>query len=604
MKKRYLTLSLYLFAISAYGQMHFADVAAAVGIEHSYDGVLGGGVSFYDFNGDGLDDLTLATGEGEPLHFYQNEDGQFVKLTPLVPHEGQAKQVLWADIDNDGDADLFVAEYTGQNRLYLNVGDLVFEDITESAGLILNENTTYGACFGDYDRDGWLDLYIGERVPSMSSENRHYLLRNNADPSSAGITFTDVTAFSGTIDTNKIPFCSSFLDYNNDRWPDLYTAHDKYGKLNTLLENNGNPTDGMGTTFTDASQASNADIGIDAMCVNAGDFNNDGRIDIYVTNTPGGSVLLQNLGPLGINGQVKFADVAPFTGVGFYGTGWGSVFLDADLDCDLDLYVSGTLEGTNEIPSAFYENEGNGSFSQPDAGFIGDTTSTYSNAWGDFNNDGFPDIVAQNQSPHFTQLWQNGGGDHHWLKLELEGVLSNRDGVGSLIEVYIGNMYQMRYTQCGSGFLGQNSGTEIVGLGAAEVIDSIVVTWPTGHVDRLFEVNADQKILLVEGSTTNGDISIDPDVELTIVLSPTQELSEEISVEISPSPTSDFLDLYLPKNNTILNWRIFNASGKMMKTGLVAQTKKIDVSNFPSGAYFIIITNASGHLTSKKWIKK
>ena len=317
MKKTIIALWLCWLVQGMSGQVHYSDTATSVGIIHNYNGVLGGGVSFIDFDNDGLDDITLATGLGEEIHFYKNNGTNFIKLPALIHLEKQAKHILWVDFDNDGDYDLYITNYESTNRLFENKGQLNFEDITEDAGLPLNSNTTYGACFGDIDRDGWLDLYYNDRVPFMTGDNRHYLFRNNADG-----TFTDIAEISQSIDGGKVPFCSAFIDYNNDKWPDIYTAHDKFIIPNVLLENNG---DG---TFSDVGMNANADLNMDAMCVNPGDYNNDGWMDIYITNTPTeGSALLHNIGP-GNDSQVRFGNSAMFAGVPFsQRTGWGSVFL-------------------------------------------------------------------------------------------------------------------------------------------------------------------------------------------------------------------------------------------------------------------------------------
>ncbi|HHM20479.1 MAG TPA: CRTAC1 family protein, partial [Bacteroidetes bacterium] len=542
------------WAFNLTGQIYFEDVAVAKGILHKYTGQLGGGVSFVDFNNDGLDDLTLATGKGEKIYFYKNTGNNFIKIISPVDLEAETKQVLWVDFDNDGDFDLYTANFGEPNRLFENKGNLLMEDITENAGLPMTSNNTYGACFGDIDRDGWLDLYYCDRVPGHTSENRHYLLRNNADG-----TFTDIAQVSNTLDAGKSPFCSAFIDYNNDKWPDIYTAHDRVAVPNVLLENNG---DG---TFTDVSMASNADVAMDAMCVAPGDYNNDGWIDIYVTNTPLiGSALLQNIGPAG-GGQVKFGNAAAFAGVQFVGhTGWGAAFFDADNDTNPDLYVTAADYGDAAQSNAFFLNNGNGTFSQPDAGFAGDTTITNNMAIGDFNNDGFPDIAVLNNEPSFTQLWKNNGGNNAWIKIKLHGVWSNRDGIGAKTEVYANDQYQMRYLLCGNGFLGQNSLTEIIGLGNLEKADSVVVTWPTGHIDKLYDIESGTNLLLTEGSTTNGNIFTDDDVVITFPFPNAVSQSSPLPFFIYPNPASDFLYIANKRPNRY-EYQLLNSGGQPVR---------------------------------------
>ncbi|MEN0006880.1 MAG: VCBS repeat-containing protein, partial [Bacteroidota bacterium] len=255
-QKYSLALAVCLFcSLHCTAQIFFTDQATALGINHQYDfSIPGGGVSFVDFNGDGWDDLTLATDEEAHIQFYQNNNGSFELLEPLVPYTGQTEQLLWVDYDNDGDKDLYVATFRDYNRLYENVGDLELVEVTEEVGLPLDTVNTYGAAFGDYDRDGWLDLYYGIRT-GVIPNNTMALFRNNGDGS-----FSETTIFANAQDPGNAPFCSTFLDYNNDHWPDLYTANDRFTR-NTLLKNNG---DG---TFSDNSIFSGTALAMNAMCV-------------------------------------------------------------------------------------------------------------------------------------------------------------------------------------------------------------------------------------------------------------------------------------------------------------------------------------------------
>ena len=586
---RNLTLVLiFSFLLYSLQAQVFTEVAFQVGITHSYPGNAGGGVSFCDFTGDGLDDLTLATGEGETIQFYKNNNGTFQLLPPLVPHQEEAKHVLWVDFDNDGDKDLYVATHIGVNRLYRNTGNLNFEDVTEQAGLPIEQHRTFGACWGDFDRDGWLDLFFTERKwPAGMFINENRLFRNNADG-----TFTELTAQSGAADYGKKPFCASFFDYNNDKWPDLYIANDKL-TINALLRNN---ADG---TFTDVSAQTNTDLAMNAMGIAIGDYDNDGWTDLYLSDIDDGNELLHNLGP-NSNGYPVFEEIADAVGVGYYGIAWGVNFFDADNDADLDLYVCGMLSGAGVISNVFYANNANGTFSQPSAGFEGDTTSSFNQAIGDFNNDGFPDIMVVNVEPFASQLWQNSGTANNWIKFDLQGVLSNRDGVGTKIEVYAAGQYQQRYTHCGIAFMGQNSGTELVGLGPALQADSVIVTWPTGHVDKLYNLAAGQRILIVEGMSTGGDIAVDPDVNLTVVAA--AETLPVHDLKLFPNPAGQVLFLAADAPLPFSRFAISNWQGQMLDSGWL-QGNTISVAHLPKGAYALILWNQKGEKLTMKWVK-
>ncbi len=583
-----ITFSIWIVCSGLLQAQIFTDVATQVGIVHSYPGNSGGGVSFCDFTGDGLDDLTLATGDGEYIQFYENKGGTFAALPPLVPHLQEAKHVLWVDFDNDGDKDLYVATHIGPNRLYRNDGNLNFTDITAEAGLPVEDHRTFGACWGDFDRDGWLDLYFTERKwPASQFTNENRLFRNNADG-----TFTEVTWQAGVADADKKPFCAAFLDYDNDKWPDIYIANDK-ATVNTLLRNNG---DG---TFTDVSQSTHADLVMDAMCVAVGDYDNDGWLDIYISNIETGNRLLHNLGAADPT-NVVFEEVADQAGVGFHSIGWGSLFFDGDNDGDLDLYVSGMLVGSNVKSSAYYVNNGDGTFSEPFAGFVGDTVSSFNNAIGDFDANGFADIMVVNVEPFASQLWQNGGTSHNWIKVDLRGVLSNRDGIGSRIEVYSNGHYQMRYTHCGIGFMGQNSGTEIIGLGNASKADSIVVTWPTGHVDRFYDIQAGKRVLLVEGASTNGQIDVDPDVTITVSTSETAIAS--YGLQPYPNPAGSVLFLKSDAPLPFTHYVVCDAAGQRLSAGTLAQ-EGIQLDGVPNGMHFLILWNVRGERVALRFVK-
>ena len=293
----------------------FSDRTSFYKINHEYgNGTAGGGVSFADFDGDGLDDITMATSKGEPIYFFKNTGSGIQKLNLLPNLKAEVKHILWVDIDNDGDKDLYVAIADDYNRLYINDGKLNLSDQTSKLGLDLDNYTTYGACFGDFNRDGWLDLYYGlRRIEKDGKPNISKLFVNT------GKGFNDVTMLTGTEDSGKTPFCSSFIDYNNDKWPDIYTAHDRL-RGNTMLRNKKNGT------FEDVSKSTGTDLKMDGMSVSTGDCNNDGFYDIYLSNSEAGNALFVN------KGGEKFENQAGDKGVGFNSVAWGTNFLDGNND--------------------------------------------------------------------------------------------------------------------------------------------------------------------------------------------------------------------------------------------------------------------------------
>jgi hypothetical protein len=477
----------------SYSQSLFHDNAVTLGVNFSYgSGFLGGGVSFFDYNKDGWDDLTFTSEAGNNVKFYRNMGGYYVEdFLNINTTTFQHKQVQWVDYDNDNDYDLFLTSDSNNNRLYQNDGSFNFTDVTFTAGLLAAASYNFGASWGDYNNDGFLDIFISFREPTQTQANLLY--KNNGDG-----TFVEVGAAAGIVQFGELSFCSAFFDYDNDGWQDIYIANDKITTRNYLYRNNG---DG---TFTDISAVSGTDLYMGAMCVTVGDYNNDGWQDLYISNdentdpaATNGNALLHN------NGDGTFSNVSATKGLMVNSVCWGAVFLDSNLDTDLDIYVVASRDGTGTPSSAFFESTGNGNFIEPiTSGIYGnDNHISYANAIGDINNDGLPDIAVVNESNELVNLWQNmTTTSNTWLKVNLQGTISNSDGIGSRIEVFADGKSQYRYTHCGEGYLAQNAASEMIGLGTASSIDYIQVTWLSGLVDRIDNVAVNQTLTIVEGS--------------------------------------------------------------------------------------------------------
>ena len=248
------------------------------------------------------------------------------------------------------------------------------------------------------------------------------------------------------------------------------------------------------------SAETNADLAISAMSVTVGDYDNNDYLDIYVTNIPEGNKLLRN------DGFNYFIEVANNTGTGFFNVGWGAQFLDIDNDNDLDLYVSGSQPGVAAPSSALYFNNGNGIFEL--SVISGDTATSFSNAVGDFNNDGFLDIVVNNPNPFKAYLWSNQANSNNWIKINLEGTLSNRDAIGTRLEIFLDGEKYIQEKQCGTGFLGQNSSIVHFGLGQEVKVDSLIIKWPSGHIEREYNLTSNQTYSFLEGETNAYSLSL------------------------------------------------------------------------------------------------
>lgn len=554
-------------------QILFEDQADQLGAGVEYGTIAyGAGISFYDFDSDGLDDITLAGSNENDFHFLKNMGGNFQEvILGIDNNNSHTKQVIWVDYDNDGDSDFFSTSIQDISKLFRNNGNGTFTDVTVSAGFPGIVYQTYGAAWGDYNNDGLLDVFLTIRdsvIPNI-------LYKNNGDG-----TFTNVTIEAGLETIGYMSFCAAFFDFNNDGFQDIVVANDKYDFANLLYKNNGNGT------FENVSQVSGVGIEMDAMSTTIGDYDGDGWLDIYITNSfPGpvgeveGNVFFRN------NTDGTFTNVAVSTGTQFNSNGWGAVFLDADNDTNIDLYVSGEGDGTNGLlPSAFYKNNGDGTFSIPtNAGFEDDIKYSFSNAIGDVDNDGYPEIVVMNNNYENIFLWKNNTPQiGNWLKVKLEGVISNRMGVGSWIEISTGGKIMYNYTLCGEGYLSQNSSYEFFGLGSNSIVDYVKVKWLSGAVDYIENVNINEAITIVEGSSP---LSIEED---------TYNLTQ-----IYPNPAGDIIILKqtYPEN---MNVSFYDMSGReIISTTVSNEINPINIHSLSSGCYLVTIRTEEKLVTKK-----
>lgn len=468
------------FTFSSKAQCDFQDVASSQNIYHTFNtGALGSGVSFMDFDGDGWDDLTFGTIAGEPIRFYRNNQGQF-ELISLegVDNACEAKQITWVDFDNDGDKDLYYSCEQGGVVLYQNNGDLTFIEVTSDLGLNLPDALTFGANWADFDKDGWLDLYI-----TYYGGSRNQLFRNLS-----GTGFENISLNSGIDPVHRPSFCAVVFDYDLDGYEDIYVANDRSTR-NDLLKNLD------GSSFEEVGAASMSNLPMDAMGTTILDMNQDGFFEIYISNSPAGNALLFN------NGDGTFKDIAQESGTIFNSVGWGVNTLDFDNDTCHDLYVSSSEDGKDYQSSVLYRALDQSSFEQTQyPGMAADTMVSFSNAVGDFNQDGKMDIAVSNSYGTPSQLWQNKCvNDNHWLKLQLEGTISNRDAIGAHAVVYADGLPNHQYKTAGISFMAQNTDYLHFGLAESTVVDSLLVFWPSGIVDKLINPGIDQVIELEEG---------------------------------------------------------------------------------------------------------
>ncbi|MCW5519599.1 VCBS repeat-containing protein [Aureitalea sp. L0-47] len=567
-------ICLLISITSLQAQVLFSEEASILGLSNtSYGGgTFGGGISFFDFNNDGWDDLTITSEEGQSIRFYRNNNGQFELVDFGINETLENKTVQWVDFDNDGDYDLFTTTIHEDNRLYENDGQMQFTNITFEAGLQIINNWSFGGSWGDYNNDGLLDLFLtSHRGPLSGYSNK--LFRNNGNR-----TFTDVSVQAGILQDGFYSFCAAFFDFNKDGWQDIYVANDRT-PVNHLYRNNG---DG---TFVEIGSASGTGVSIEAMSTAIDDANNDGYLDIYVTNTAEGNAFFKN------NFNGTFTDLAPANGTLMESYAWGAVFLDGANRGIKDLFVSALIDDPSiGLTSAYYYNDGSGNYIIPSGiGFDNDNAESYANAIGDVNNDGYPDIAVLNYEPHDIFLYRNiSTSNNNWIKVKLEGIESNRQGIGSWIEVSVNGESQFNYTLCGEGYLGQNSPYEFFGIGDATEIDYIKVTWLSGNVDLIQNPAINTQITVVEGSSLG-----------------TSDVGENNSFRIYPNPANDVVSIITSAEMIGGQVLIHNVNGRLLKKSVLETTEtNLNVSEFASGVYFVTLENKDRAITKKLVVSK
>jgi hypothetical protein len=500
----------------------------------------GTGVAILDYDNDGWPDIFIVNGttlEGFPAgqgptnHLYRNNhDGTFTDVTVKagLVATGWGQGVCAGDYNNDGWEDLYVTYY-GKNRLYHNQGG-VFTEVAEKAGVAGSGKAWGTGCaWVDYDRDGRLDLMVsnyvdfdlataptpGERpsciwkgVPVMCGPRGLAGSKNILYHSRGDGTFEDVTVKAHIDQTDgHYAFSVSTLDYNDDGWPDIYVACDSTPSI--LYRNN---HDG---TFTDVAVTSGAAFNEDGreqagMGATIGDFNGDGRPDIFKTNfSDDTSTLYRN------NGDGTFDDVTSAAGLGLYTKylGWGTMFFDFDNDGWPDLLLvnghvypevdKNNLGSNYQEPRILYHNLGKGNFADISAGAgpgINTAASSRGLAVGDLWNDGRISAVISNMNGGPSLLVNQVRSANHWITFRTVGTKSNRDGIGAKIAVKVGGRELVDEVRSGSSYDSSSDMRVHFGLGGAAKVESVQVRWPGGLVERYENLAVDAIHTVKEGS--------------------------------------------------------------------------------------------------------
>ena len=527
--------------------VRFVDIARAAGIRFQQDATgtdekyyletMGTGVGWIDYDQDGLMDLffvqSAATDIYKPPHplrsalYHNNGDGTFTDVTEKagVGAAGLYGQgVAVGDFDNDGYPDLYVTGY-GHAILYHNNGDGTFTDVTEKAGVADKGGWSTSAGWFDYDKDGYLDLLVcnyiewnpknniwcGEHRPGYRAYchpdnykgQRLKLYHNNHDG-----TFTDVSEKSGVGIPEAKGMGVVLADFNNDGWPDIAVANDTWPNFLFINKKDGTFKDVSFTSGIAASEDGKYEAG---MGIDAADVDGDGYLDLYVTH------LDFELNRLYHNNRDEtFDDVTYASGIGnkaIFLSGVTMKFLDYDNDGWTDIcQANGAMldnihlyhtEVKYKEPMLMFRNLGHGKFEKVSEQLGPDFMQPVAGrglAAADFDNDGDIDLAINIRGDYPELLRNDGGNANHWLEVFLIGTKSNRDGVGSTLRLTSEGFAQMKQRQGGSGYMSASEPRIHFGLGQRKAIESLVITWPSGTVDKLTNVSIDQMITVKEGT--------------------------------------------------------------------------------------------------------
>jgi len=534
-------LACVALAASGLGQVTFRDITKQAGINFVHNNgaagkkwlpeTMGAGCAFIDYDNDGYPDILLVNGKdwttpGKPSTlklYHNNRNGTFTDVTAkaglAISLFGMGAAV--GDYDNDGYNDIFVSAL-GQSHLFHNNGNGTFTDITKAAGMWGPNEFSTSAAWVDYDRDGKLDLVVvnyvqwspqGDIYCTLDGTHKSYCTPESYKGASVRLwhnlgngKFEDATAKAGLFDNSSKSLGVAVLDVNGDGWPDLVIANDT--QPNKLYVNNtkGGFTEqavSAGIAFSEDGVA-RAGMGVDAA-----DYDHTGRPSIVIGNFANQMLALYHN-----EGNGLFVDEAPRSEVGrrsLLTLGFATLFFDYDNDGWLDIFVAnGHIE--NEIeriqkrvkyaesPHLFH-NQGKGSFIEatqsvgPDLGMprVGRAA-----AYADIDNDGDLDLLmTTNAGP--TVLYRNDGGTNQSLRVKLVGTRSNRDGIGAVVRITSGRDQQWLMMKSGGAYLSSSELVLTFGLGTNTKVSNVEISWPSGQVDKLSNIDAGQTIVVQEG---------------------------------------------------------------------------------------------------------
>jgi len=533
--------------IPASGEL-FTDVSAATGVGFLHDGGsiqadmgMGTGAAWLDYDNDGDEDLYVTT-RASANRLFRNDNGVFTDVAAAagVASMEDGSGVAAGDFNNDGWIDLYLAN-SYEDQLYQNNGNGTFTDISAGSGLgVSEERRGTTASWGDYDDDGYLDLFVANHMGVSDAvftgaQATNYVFHNNAGNG----TFTDVSAMVLGAEQVGATFIGGWTDFDNDNDLDLFLVHD-CPFLSTgpqvMLRNDGGSNGASSWTFTDVSVATNTNWCQNAMGLAVGDYNRNGYQDLFFTdngNTPGGTDPERAGAVLLSNGGGVFTDNSVAAGVANTEFSWGASFFDFNKDGWLDLWMAGGALNDAQVlvPSYLWQNDGDGTFTDVSANSGGLDTGerTRTSAVADYDGDGDLDMAVVNYGGQ-VQLFRNDyQGINNYLIVDLEGVTSNQFGIGARVQATTTSGTQTFETRAGSSLGATDAPYAYFGLGSSTLVTNLQINWPSGSVQTLTNVAVNQRLTVTEQNTGG---NVPPVASFTY-------LANGLSVDFNASASSD-----------------------------------------------------------------
>tara|TARA_B110000879_G_scaffold169860_1_gene220023 strand:+ start:320 stop:2002 length:1683 start_codon:yes stop_codon:yes gene_type:complete len=524
MYRRIFLLLCFSIFVKVQGQQ-FTDITNRSGIDHYfevYEGMFGGGIAVLDYNNDGFEDLYITGGMQEDQLLENLQNGTFKNVLKTARLESVLRFVTQgvaaADFNRDGWMDLFVTTITtksqkrkiprAQNLILINQGDGTFKNNSKSFGIQRIESFSTGISVGDFNLDGYPDLYVGNyftdydgglkeisdaTIVNAGKTAKGYLYENKG-----GKRFKEVSE-KYNIDHRGFSFGGIFTDFDNDNDLDLIVNND-FGykaKPNYLLENLYPKKE-----FQYVGENYEMDLRINAMGGATADINADGFLDYFISNIRYNRFMIQD------PEKNIFKDQAEALGTQLFTISWGANFNDFDHDGDIDLFVSNGDLNPNCVPmyNFFFENV-NGQFKEESTKFgLKDYGVGRGSAIFDLENDGDMDLVVVSQKPireygppSITRLYRNDIEEGNYLQVKLKGNASTLSAHGARIQVFSDSLFINQEIDGGNtSHLSHNSTLAHFGLGKRKIIDSLKVIWPGGEITKMNQIKTNQKIFVEE----------------------------------------------------------------------------------------------------------